>query len=94
MNIEQLGFNKWFLDRVDPEKLIDHQIARGVTVNKDSYTINDGNGDVIYALLFLNKLIKKNIDSIHGPIYYNYLCCRRHVPCRSLASYGDFYTKT
>jgi len=28
MKIEQLGFNKWFLDRIDPAKLIDHQIAR------------------------------------------------------------------
>jgi len=46
VKIEQLGFNKWFLDRVDPAKLIDHQIARVITVNKDSYTINDGNGDV------------------------------------------------
>jgi len=46
VKIEQLGFNKWFLDRVDPVKLIDHQIARVITVNKDSYTINDGNGDV------------------------------------------------
>ena len=46
VKIEQLGFNKWFLDRVDPAKLIDHQIARVVAVNKDSYTINDGNGDV------------------------------------------------
>jgi ribosome biogenesis GTPase len=46
VKIEQLGFNKWFLDRIDPAKLIDHQIARVITVNKDSYTINDGNGDV------------------------------------------------
>jgi ribosome biogenesis GTPase len=46
VKIEQLGFNKWFLDRVDPAKLIDRQIARVITVNKDSYTINDGNGDV------------------------------------------------
>ena len=46
VKIEQLGFNKWFLNRVDPAKLIDHQIARVITVNKDSYTINDGNGDV------------------------------------------------
>jgi len=46
MKIEQLGFNKWFLDRIDPTKLIDHQIARVITVNKDSYTINNGEGDV------------------------------------------------
>lgn len=44
--IEQLGFNKWFLDRMDPTKSIDNQIARVITVNKDSYTINNGKGDV------------------------------------------------
>ena len=44
--IEQLGFNRWFLDRIDPEKLIDHQIARIITVNKDNFTINNGQGDV------------------------------------------------
>ena len=46
MNIEQLGFNKWFLDRIDPTKLIDHQIARVITVHKNSYTINNGKGEV------------------------------------------------
>jgi len=46
MKIEQLGLNKWFLDRIDSTKLIDHQIARVITVNKDSYTINNGKGDV------------------------------------------------
>ena len=44
--IEQLGFNKWFLDRIDPTTLIDHQIARVTAVNKDSYTVNNGKGDV------------------------------------------------
>ena len=46
MKIEQLGFNKWFFDEIDPTKLIDHQIARVTTVNKDSYTINNGKGEV------------------------------------------------
>jgi len=46
LEIEKLGFNKWFFDRIDPAKLIDHQIARVITVDKDSYTINNGNGDV------------------------------------------------
>ena len=44
--IENLGFDKWFLDRIDPAKLIDHKVARVITVNKDNYTINKGNGDV------------------------------------------------
>ena len=42
MKIEQLGLNKWFLDRIDSTKLFNHQIARVITVNKDSYTINNG----------------------------------------------------
>ena len=46
MKIEQLGFDSWFLDRIDPEKLVDHQLARVITVHKDSYTINNGKGDV------------------------------------------------
>ena len=46
MKIEQLGFNKWFFDEIDPTKLIDHQIARVTTVNKDSYTIDNGKGEV------------------------------------------------
>ncbi len=46
MKIVQLGFNNWFFDRIGPTKLIDHQIARVITVHKDSYTINNGKGDV------------------------------------------------
>jgi ribosome biogenesis GTPase len=46
MKIEQLGFNKWFFDEIDPTKLIDHQIARVTTVNKDNYTIDNGKGEV------------------------------------------------
>jgi ribosome biogenesis GTPase len=46
LKIEQLGFDKWFLDRIDRAKLIDHQIARVISVNKDRYTINNGKGDV------------------------------------------------
>ncbi len=46
MKIKKLGFNKWFFDKIDSTKLIDHQIARVITVNKDSYTINNGKGDV------------------------------------------------
>ncbi len=45
--LEQLGFNKWFLDKLDPTKLMDHQIARVTTVNKDSYTIDNGRGGVL-----------------------------------------------
>jgi ribosome biogenesis GTPase len=46
MNIEKLGFNKWFQQRTDSAKLTDYQIARVITVNKESYIINNGKKDV------------------------------------------------
>jgi ribosome biogenesis GTPase len=50
INIEGLGFNNWFQDRIDPAKLVDYQIARVITVNKNSYIINSGKGDVFAEL--------------------------------------------
>ena len=46
MNIETLGFNKWFQDKIDSAKLTDYEIARVITVNKDSYIIRNGKNDV------------------------------------------------
>ena len=46
MTIEQLGYNDWFGEQIDPAKLTDHQMARVTAVNKDSYTIDDGRGEV------------------------------------------------
>jgi len=46
MDLEKLGYNKWFQDRTDPAKLADYQVARVITVDKNSYTINSGEVDV------------------------------------------------
>jgi ribosome biogenesis GTPase len=46
MNIEELGFNNWFQEKIDPARLDDYQIARVITVNKNSYVINHGKGEV------------------------------------------------
>jgi len=46
MYINRLGFNKWFLDRVDPSKLSDFEIARVIAVNKDSFQIKNNHKDV------------------------------------------------
>jgi len=46
MSIAKLGFDQWFQDRIDPGKLTDHQMARVMTVNKNSYIIHDGKRDV------------------------------------------------
>lgn len=46
MNREELGFSKWFQDRVDPAKLADYEIARVITVNKESSIINNTKNDL------------------------------------------------
>lgn len=47
MKLEKLGLSHWFKDKIDPTKLIEHQIARVVTVNKDSYLIRNEKKDVL-----------------------------------------------
>ncbi len=49
-DVEKLGFDEWFRDKIDSIKLSSHQIARVVTVNKNSFVISNGKND-IYAEL-------------------------------------------
>ncbi|MCJ7553921.1 MAG: hypothetical protein MUO34_08560, partial [Ignavibacteriaceae bacterium] len=49
-NIEKLGFHKWFHDKIDTTKSDDFQIARVITVNKNSYIISNGRKDVFAEL--------------------------------------------
>jgi len=63
-SIEQLGFNQWFQDNVDPEDLEGHEIARVIAVHKDSYTISNGENDVFA------ELVGKIIYSAASPIDY------------------------
>jgi ribosome biogenesis GTPase len=48
--IEKLGFTPWFQDKIDLAKIADFQIARVITVNKNSFVISNGRND-IYAEL-------------------------------------------
>jgi len=49
-NLERMGYSPWFQSRVDDEKIIIHDVARVVSVHRDSYIISKGAGDV-YAEL-------------------------------------------
>jgi len=49
-NLRQIGFNDWFQERVDTDKLAQHDVARVVSVHKDSYMITKGQGDVFAEL--------------------------------------------
>jgi len=63
--IEKLGFGKWFQDNVDPEDLNRFDIARVMTVHKDSYTINNGGNDVFAELI--GKMVFSAASAIDFP---------------------------
>lgn len=46
--IEKLGFDSWFNDKIDLSKTADFNIARVISVNKNSYVVSNGVKD-IYA---------------------------------------------
>lgn len=45
--LEKLGFSRWFQDRVDSGKLRDFEIARILTVNKNSFIVGNGKTEII-----------------------------------------------
>ena len=48
--IEKLGFDNWFQDKIDAAKLNSLQVARIISVNKNSFVVSNGIND-IYAEL-------------------------------------------
>ena len=50
-----IGYSDWFESRVDDEKVAAHDVARVVSVHKDSYTVTKG-GEEIFAELSGNLL--------------------------------------
>ena len=44
--LELLGFSDWFRTRVDTEQTAIHEIARVVSVHKDSFVVTKGDGEV------------------------------------------------
>ena len=50
-NLKTIGFDKWFLDNAPPGSLEQFDIARVVAVHKDSYTISNGEVDVLAELV-------------------------------------------
>jgi ribosome biogenesis GTPase len=63
-NIEKLGFNNWFSDKVDLSKT-DFSIERVISVNKNSFVVSNGVKD-IYAEL-TGKFLFNSEDSLDLP---------------------------
>ena len=61
-NLKRLGYDEWFQSNTDTEKLAELEIARVVSVHKDSYVITKGYND-LFA-----ELAGKLIYSANSPI--------------------------
>ena len=64
-NIEKLGFDKWFQDKIETTKLNNFHIARVISVNKNSFVVSNGKSD-IYAEL-TGKLLFNSDSSLDLP---------------------------
>ena len=49
-NLERIGYNDWFSSRADDEKTSAHEVARVVSVHKDSYSVTKGEEEVFAEL--------------------------------------------
>lgn len=49
-SLQHIGFNDWFQARIKTDKLALHEVARVVSVHKDSYMITKGQGDIFAEL--------------------------------------------
>lgn len=65
-NIQKLGFDTWFSDKVDLSKTNDLKIARVISVNKNSFVVSNGVKD-IYAEL-TGKFLFYSEDSLDMPV--------------------------
>ncbi|HSW56001.1 MAG TPA: ribosome small subunit-dependent GTPase A [Ignavibacteriaceae bacterium] len=64
-NLQNLGFDNWFKDKVDLSKTADFQIVRVISVNKNSFVVSNGVKD-IYAEL-TGKFLFNSEDSLDLP---------------------------
>lgn len=64
-NVKSVGFDGWFEDHIEAGKLDNHEIARVVSVHKDSYLVTNG-GDDIFAEL-AGKLMYSIASSVDLP---------------------------
>lgn len=63
--IEKLGFDKWFQDKIETTKSNDFQIVRVISVNKNSFVVSNGMKD-IYAEL-TGKFLFNSDSSLDFP---------------------------
>ncbi|MFT6540853.1 MAG: ribosome biogenesis GTPase [Thalassolituus sp.] len=63
-NLESLGYSAWFDDQLDTKQSM-HEVARVLSVNKESYLISKG-GEEVFAELSGNLMY--SADSVLDPV--------------------------
>ena len=48
-NLEKLGFENWFKDKIELSKTPDSQIARVISVNKNSFVVSNGTSWALWS---------------------------------------------
>ena len=64
-NLQKLGFDNWYKDKVDITKTTDFNISRVISVNKNSFVVSNGVKD-IYAEL-TGKFLFNSENSLDLP---------------------------
>ncbi|MDM8557915.1 ribosome small subunit-dependent GTPase A [Candidatus Parabeggiatoa sp. HSG14] len=75
MQLEELGFNHWFQERMDSTNVNDYQIARVISVTKKGYIIRNGKKDVIAELtgkLMFSAESKVDYPTVGDWVYAQY----------------------
>ena len=72
--IENLGFDTWFENKIDPDKTEDFQIARVIAVNRDNYIIRNELSEFIgsgkYATAEYEKIKRFTFPLNHSYFLY------------------------
>lgn len=75
MNITELGFDIWFQKRVDPTRSKNFEIARVITVDKNSFIITDGKREIISEIsgrLIFNTESPLDYPAVGDWVYVQY----------------------
>jgi ribosome biogenesis GTPase len=73
--LENMGYGDWFRSRADVEKTAAHEIARVVSVHKDSYLVTKGQGEVFAELsgnLFYTARASSDLPTTGDWIYADF----------------------
>ena len=80
--MESIGYGDWFRSQVDVEKTAIHEVARVVSVHKDSYVLTKGHGDVFAELsgnLFYTATSSSDLPTTGDWIYADFYDDNSHA---------------